>query len=206
VAGLTLQTKKFRGKDREDPEIARSGSAMDSIIHKLDISPAEFAANADLRSRIGGIFTDGSFKLANLTINSLLVSMDELRRRGNSGDTVVLMGTPDHWRTAPLRVLRIVPADTAEDMDAFTAELVGITLDTRIAEGLPHYFTLHSDCKAAIARGVEALTPGARAMGHLRNGPMLGVLRHQSSVAERLIQWIKAHPERRMKLSEFGYE
>jgi hypothetical protein len=35
---------------------------------------------------------------------------------------------------------------------------------------------------------------------------MVGVLQHQSSVAKRLIQWIKAHPQRRMKLSEFGYE
>jgi hypothetical protein len=114
--------------------------------------------------------------------------MDELRRQGDSSTAVVLMGIPDHWRTAPLRVLRIVPANKAEDMDAFTAELVGITLGTRIAEGLPYYVTLHSGCKAAIARGVEALTPGARAMSHLRNGPMFGVIRHQSSVAERLIQ------------------
>jgi hypothetical protein len=161
---------------------------MDSILSHLNISPAEFAADEDLCTRIGGIFTDGSFKLADLTINSLLVSMDELRRQGDGGAAVGLMGTPDHWRTAPLRVLRIVPADKAEDMDAFTAELVGITLGTRIAEGLPHYVTLHSDCKAAVARGVEALPPGARAMGHLRNGPMFGVLRHQSSVAKRLIQ------------------
>jgi hypothetical protein len=86
---------------------------MDSILRNLDISPAEFAANKDLRTRIGGIFIDSSFKPANLTINSLLVSMDELRRKGDSGAAVVLMGTPDHWRTAPLRVLRIVPADKA---------------------------------------------------------------------------------------------
>jgi hypothetical protein len=69
VAGLTLQAKKFLGKDLEDPEITRSGFIMDTILRKLDISPAEFAADADLRSRIGGIFTDGSFKLANLTFN-----------------------------------------------------------------------------------------------------------------------------------------
>jgi hypothetical protein len=111
----------------------------------------------------------------------------------------VLMGTPDHWRLAPLRVLRIVPADKAEKMNAFTAELVGITLGTRIAEGLPHYVTLYSDYKAAIARGAEALAPGARAMGHLWNGHMFDVLWHQLSVAERLIQWIRAHPERRIK-------
>jgi hypothetical protein len=47
------------------------------------------------------------------------------------------MGTPELWRTAPRKVLRIVLAATAEDMDAFTAELIGITLGTRIVEGLP---------------------------------------------------------------------
>jgi hypothetical protein len=98
--------------------------------------------------------------------------MDELCRIGVSGAAAVLMGTPDHWLTAPLRVLRIVPADKVDDMYTFTAELVGIALGTWIAEGLPHCVTLHSDCKAAIARGVEALTPGAHAMGHLRNDPM----------------------------------
>jgi hypothetical protein len=118
---------------------------MDTILRTLDISPAgECAADADLRSRIGGIFTDNSFKLANLTINSLLVSMDELRRQGGSEAAVVLMGAPDHWKTAPLRVLWIVPADKAEDVDAITVEIVGIILGTRIAEGLPHYVTLHT--------------------------------------------------------------
>jgi hypothetical protein len=206
TAGLTLQTKMFRGKDRESPGLKRSGVLQDAILRKLGISPAEFAANTDLRTRINGIFTDGSFKLANLTVDSLLVPMGELRRQGEGGAAIVLMGTPNHWRTAPLRVLRIVPATVADEMDAFTAELIGITLGTRMAEGLPHYVTLYSDCKAAIARGMEALCPEARAMGHLRNGPMFGVLRNQASVAERLIKWIKAHPERRMKQKEFGYE
>jgi hypothetical protein len=82
INGLILQTKKFRGKDRADPEIARSGLIMDSSLRKHDISPAEFAADEDLRRRIGGIFTDSSFKLANLIINSLLVSM------GVNGHTV----------------------------------------------------------------------------------------------------------------------
>jgi hypothetical protein len=114
--------------------------------------------------------------------------MDELRRQGDSRAAVALMETPDYWRATPLWVLRIVLADKAEDMDAFTAKLVGIILGTRIAEGLPQYVTLYSNCKAAIARRVvEAITPGAYAIGHLRNGPMFGVLRHHSSAVKGLI-------------------
>jgi hypothetical protein len=91
-------------------------------------------------------------------------------------------------------------------MDAFCSELMGITMGTLVAEGLPYHVTLYSDCMAAIARGTAALAPGARAKGHLRNGPNCDVLCQQSQVMHRLLKWIKAHPEKRKKKAEFTYE
>jgi hypothetical protein len=72
---------------------------------------------------------------------------------------------------------------------------MGITMGTRVAEGLPYHVTLYSDCMTAIARGTTALVPEARAMGHLRNGPICDVLCQQSRIMNRLIKRIKAHPE-----------
>jgi hypothetical protein len=66
--------------------------------------------------------------------------------------------------------------------------------------------TLYSDCMAAIARGIAALAPGTRTMGHLRNSPICDVLCQQSRVMSRLIKWIKSHPEKRKKMAEFTYE
>jgi hypothetical protein len=65
---------------------------------------------------------------------------------------------------------------------------MGITMGTWVAEGLPYHITLYSDCMAAIARETAALAPGARAMGHLRNGPIFDILCQQSRVMNRLIK------------------
>jgi hypothetical protein len=56
-----------------------------------------------------------------------------------------------------VRILRIIPAVAAGEMDAFCSELMGITMSTRVIEGLPYHVTLYSDCMAAIARGTAAL-------------------------------------------------
>ena len=99
--------------------------------------------DTDPSTRVGGIFTDGFYKMSNLMRGSLLAPMDVLRRQGVSGAAVVYLGTPEHWeKKAPARVLRIVPVDTADEMDAFCSELIGITMGTQVAEGLPYHITL----------------------------------------------------------------
>jgi hypothetical protein len=109
---------------------------------------------------------------------------------------------------APARLLRIVPTDTADEMDAFCSELIGITMGTRVAEGLPYHITLYiySDCMAAIARSHTAFAPRPKAMGHLRNVPICDILCQQSLVMNRLIKWIKSHPEKLKKMVNFAYE
>jgi hypothetical protein len=91
-------------------------------------------------------------------------------------------------------------------MDTFCSELMGITMGTRVAEGLPYHVTLYSDCMAAIARRTAALATGTIAIGHLRNGPICDVLCQQFQIMNRLIKWIKAHPKNREKKAEFTYE
>jgi hypothetical protein len=164
------------------------------ILEKLNITPKDFTEDVDPTSRVGGIFTDGLYKITNLTRKSLIVPMDTLRRQGESDAAVVRLGTPEHWRTAPVRIHRIIPAVASGEMDAFCSELMGTIMGTRVAEGLPYHVTLYSDCMAAIARENAALAPGTRAMGHLRNGPICDVLCQQFRVMNRLIKWIKAHP------------
>jgi hypothetical protein len=158
------------------------------MLEKLSIPAEAFKADTNPKTRVVGNFTDGSYKMTNLTRGSLIVPMDILRREGVNGAAVVYLGTPEHWRTAPVRILRIIPAVAAGEMDAFCSELMGITMGTRVAEGLPYYVTLYSDCMTAIAGGAAALAPGARAMGHLWNGPICDVLCQQSWVMNRLIK------------------
>jgi hypothetical protein len=175
-------------------------------LEKLETSPEQFAADTDPSTRVGGIFTDGSYKMSNLTRGSLLAPMDVLRRNGVSGAAVVYLGTPEHWEKAPARILRIVPTDTADEMDVFCSELTGITMGTRVAEGLPYHITLYSDCIAAIARSHTAFAPRLKAMGHLRNGQIYDILCQQSLVMNRLIKWIKSHPEKLKKIANFADE
>jgi hypothetical protein len=139
------------------------------ILEKLSIPAESFEADTNPEIRVAGIFPDGSYKMTNLTRGALIVPIYRLRREGVSGAAVVYLGMPEHWRTAPVRILRIIPAVGAGEMDAFCSELLGITMGTRVAEGLPYHVTLYSDCMAAIARGTAALASGARVMGHLRN-------------------------------------
>ena len=79
-------------------------------------------------------------------------------------------------------------------------------MGTRVAEGLPYHITLYSDCMAAIARSYTAFAPRPKAMGHLRNGPICDILCQQSLVMNRLIKWIKSHPEKLKKMANFAYE
>jgi hypothetical protein len=204
---LHLQTRQCSSKDNEDICIAQ-GPEHAKILVELPISPAEFARNTDSRTKEVGIFTDGSYKMANLTRGSLLVPMDILRRQGVSSAAIVYLCTPEHWRSASVRILQIVLAVVvvAGQMDAFCSEFMGITMGQRVTEGLPYHVTLYSDCMAAIARGTTALAPGARAMGHLRTGPICDDLCQQSRVMNRLIKWIKAQLEKRKKRAEFIYE
>jgi hypothetical protein len=105
TAGIHLHTLAFRGKDAEEAPI-KPGPYHNLILEKLGITPRDFADNQDDRTRVGGIFSDGSYKMANLTNGSLLVPMDVLRSQGKSGAAVVLLGIPEHWLTAPARILR----------------------------------------------------------------------------------------------------
>jgi hypothetical protein len=140
IAGLHLQTRPFSGKDNEDIALER-GQGRVEILEKLSIPAEGFEADTNPETRIAGIFTDGSsYKMTNLTRGSLMVPMDLLRRQGVSGAAVVYLGTPEHWRTAPVRILRIIPAVAAGEMDAFCSELMGITMGTQVAEGLPYIY------------------------------------------------------------------
>jgi hypothetical protein len=181
TAGLHLQTRHFSGKDKEDISLAH-GAMHAAILEKLEISPEQFAADTDPSTRVSGIFTDGSYKMSNLTRGSLLAPMDVLRHQGVSGAAVVYLGTPEHWEKAPARFLRIVSTDKADEMDAFCSELIGITMGTRVTEGLLYHITLYSDCMAAIARSHTTFAPRPKAMGHLRNGPICDILCQQSLV------------------------
>jgi hypothetical protein len=205
MAGLHLQTQQFRGKDREDLPMVH-GTGHKETLEKLGITIDNFANDVNPETRVGGIFTDGSYKMAQLKRRSVIEPMEALRKDGVSGAAVVLLGTPEKWKTAPVRILRIIPAFEAGEMDAFCSELVGITFGIRIAEGLPEHITLYSDCMAAIARGHAALAKVPRAMGHLRNGPICVSLRDRTVAMNRLIEWIKAHPEKRKNRSQFTYE
>jgi hypothetical protein len=85
-------------------------------------------------------------------------------------------------------------------MDAFCSELIGITMGTRVAEGLPYHIL------AAIARSHTAFAPRPKAISHLRNGPICDILCQQSLVMNRLIKWIKCHPEKLKTMANFAYE
>jgi hypothetical protein len=130
------------------------------VLKKLSIPVEGFETDTNRETRVAGIFTDGSYKMTNLTRGSLIVPMDILRRQGVSGAAVVYLGTPERWRKVPVRILRIILAVAAGEMDAFRSELMGIAMGTRMAEGLPYHVTLYSYCMSAIARGTAALAPG----------------------------------------------
>jgi hypothetical protein len=117
TASLHLQTQHFSGKDNEDIGLER-GLGHAEILEKLSIPAEGFATDTNAETRVAGIFTDGSYEMTNLTRGSLIVSMDILRRQGVSSAPVVYLGTPEHWTTALVRILRIIPAVKAGEMDA----------------------------------------------------------------------------------------
>jgi hypothetical protein len=96
-------------KDSEDITLEWSQGHVENPV-KLSIPAEDFEADTNPETRVAGIFTDGSYKMINLTRKSLIVPMDILRRQGVSGAAVVYLGTPEHWRTAPVWILRIIPA------------------------------------------------------------------------------------------------
>ena len=95
TAGLHLQTRHFSGEDNEDIVLER-GQEHAEILEKLSIPAEGFEADTNPETRVAGIFTNGSYKMTNLTRESLIVSMDILRREGVSGAAVVYLRTPEH--------------------------------------------------------------------------------------------------------------
>jgi hypothetical protein len=84
TAGLHLQPRHFRGKDKEDIPLAH-GAMHAAILEKLEILPEQFAADTDPSTRVGGIFINGSYKMNNLTRGSLLAPMDVSEVGGSAG-------------------------------------------------------------------------------------------------------------------------
>jgi hypothetical protein len=76
TAGLHLQTRHFSGKVNEDIALEQGHA---DILEKLFI-PVE--ADTNPKTRVEGIFIDGSYKMTNLKRKSLIVPMDILRREG----------------------------------------------------------------------------------------------------------------------------
>ncbi len=83
----------------------------------------------------------------------------------------------------------------------FLQELIGILAGFYISMHTNNCVMAYTDCKAALAKVKDALTPGSNSTLHLPYGPLIGVIGNDNK-RKYQIDWIASHPEKKKKKAE----
>ncbi len=83
----------------------------------------------------------------------------------------------------------------------FLQELIGILAEFYISIHTNNCVMAYTDCKAALAKIKDALTPGSNSTLHLPYGPLIGVIGNDNK-RKYQIDWIPSHPEKKKKKEE----
>ncbi len=173
-----------------------------ALIDTLSLTPEGIQ-----RHPIGGIFSDGAFTPADVSLMALLTHPSQLLQIGHGGIAVVWIPLPSQLLSSPTRILHVVmPSESLHRTTPNTLELLGQIVAYKLSAHVSPHIPATSDCKSVVLSMQEAQGHRRRPFGHTAKG----IFYESVALADfvlRPTRWTRSHPERRLSdRSQWSYE
>ena len=140
--------------------------------------------------------TDGSFKIEAKTYADILTPEQELRHHGTGAAGIVITPAARDRSPYPHTIL-LMTRTPQPGMSAYAWELLAQLVALKLTQHYPAHLPGYSDCMATIYRMNTALSTFHDHLGFTTAGILSSSAHCHSSITRpRLIQHVKAHPER----------